>query len=297
MNYAIATPIQYTLLNHVSNKTDLANQLIAVFEAVGWTVHATITGGKTLLGASPEGYEVLLDVFADSGSNGVLLQMHSAIGGPSATVAPFLAYDASYSWQIIAHPCGAAISAPGKGFVPSTLGAVGSAAFLGIPFIGSNCGVTGNPVTEAWFVFGDVAPVGVATNPRLNIDVGNPAHPTVLQGCLNGALSLVAPANAWNAMQILRFSSAAPDGSNSHPYWYGEQDFLYPAFIAWPPAADEAINIIGQVYNAAVRSSPSPVDALRTWDGYNWMAYTYNYFLGTVWVLRGNAGGKQNVTY
>lgn len=302
MNVPVSLPNRYFLwpAGLLGSKAALRDAIITALLSSGWLSVGPITGGTRLIGASPQFYVVQLDIYAHPSANGVILQLNSAV---SAAVGPghFLAYNAAYSWQMLSHPCGLAISPPGQSYVPATLGAAGSSVLLGIPFVPDNCGSVGTPTTEDWFSFGDTdGSIFVNSCPRLNIDIGN-RHDLSNLGCYNGSTSPFQDLNAWNGSQILRLSSAALDGSgsDSHPLLYGETDLLYPAFMAWPDVAGGKTLVRGQIYNAAVRSGEAVLDTIATWDGQVWMNYTASYFWGSLWLLKssGSTSGRSNVVY
>ena len=291
MNYAISTPNNYTLIPSASSNSDLRDRFIALFLAAGWTAVGSVTNGTRLRGISPQGYLVNLDIFTQTPGGhdpGVMFQLNSAVGSGAVGYSHFIVYLSYASWQVIVHPCGAAISPPGKDYVPGALGPAGSSVFLGIPFIAGNCGVHGAPVTEAWFSFGDTdLSIFFASCPRLNIDVGDGAsglRALSNLACLNGVLSLFSQSNYWNQSEIVRFSCADHDGGAiSRPLWYGDTEFRYPPFIAWPQVANGPIQIMGQIYNAFISSATTAPDLTRTLDGYTWMNYTANYLYGGLW--------------
>lgn len=281
--YAIAQPIVLVNIAEPLTRTALVNDLAAVLKSVGWT-EVSITGGFRLLGVSPQGYSVYADIWDNGVSVSVqLVSTQSAAQGyeyhlefPGTT----------YVWQIVAHPCGFAISRTDQDFTPG-----GTSVFAGIPQASQNCGIAAAlPITEIWFSFGDyiASPFFTGTNPVTNLDIGDGRFGGNQTACLNGTLYPFDPAN-WSEPQIIRQSSGAPDSDSdqpdSHVQWYDGTDLLYPAFIAWGTGPDEPLMIQGEIYNAAVRSLPVPRYSERTWDELDWIAYTDEYFWGALWLV------------
>lgn len=295
MNYALSTPNVLSLISGTTSPTDLASKLIAAFESVGWTLEASISGGATLQGVSPQGYLVWCDIVAVTGA--ITIQLHSAVGSGAAGFTYPLAWDASYSWQAIVHPCGFAICRPDDGGTDLH----GSSVIGGIPFVATACGVSGalGTVTEIWFSFGDSRndSVWYADSPRSSIDVGHKfsSYQGNQTGCINGVMgSMTGLIDVWDVPEILRFSSAATDSPlasrNSHPLFFGEGFLTYPAFISWPTGTGgNPVKIRGQVYNACCRSGFTSAQQAATFDGLSWISFTNLYYWGALWLLSGSA--------
>jgi len=305
VNYAISNPNTLSAISSTSSSGDFAVKLINAFIAGGWTVAATITGGKTLQGLSPQGYLVWCDVWASDAST-VSIMLHSAVGSGCTGYAHQLHWDTAYGWQVLAHPCGFFISQPLFGASLS-----GTSCMGGIPMVAAGCGLAAalGSVTECWFSFGDYSssPFFYARSPRSNIDVGDGdslGGTTLIgteTGCWDGHMSTyTAP---WDSPQILRFSPASVDqvgvslANDSHPLFFGEGFMDYPAFVAWSSATGAPIQIRGQVYNACVRSSTMERNAPAVSGGYNMISYTDSYFWGTLLVSMGAAAAVGNIAY
>jgi hypothetical protein len=295
MDYAIALPNVYQAISGVGTRAGLVAALVAALQSVGWTASA-ITGGSRMLGASPQGYRVYADIWDNGGS--VSIQLRSAVSG-AVGAEHRLGFSAAYSWNIAAHPAGFAISRPDTSWDPS-----GSAVLAGIPRLPDTCGLAAAlTITEVWFSFGDWYgnPFAAQENPRANIDIGAGGNFTHASGCFNGALYPGGLISNWSQVQIVRQSSEAADNDSthsSHPYWFDGTDLLYPAMAAWGDGADQPVKIRGQVYNAAVRSSPAVRDAASRWDDIDWVNYTDEYYWGSLWLMTSNGGNAiANVAY
>lgn len=284
IQYAIAQPINYQIVSGVTSRANLVSRFAAILETVGWTF-TSISGGFRLLGASPQGYTVYADIWDNGGSVSIqLVSTHSAAVGFEHR----LEFLTTVAWGIICHPCGFAIWRTDIDADPG-----GTAVFAGIPQASQNCGISAAlTITEIWFSFGDYRanPFSTATNPVLNLDIGDGRFAGNQTACLNGTLFPLGDAPAdWSDPQIVRMSSGAPDSDppqpDSHVAWYDGTDLLYPAFIAWGEGPTELLKIRGQIYNAAVRSLPVPKMVERTWDELNWLSYTDEYFWGTLWLV------------
>jgi hypothetical protein len=288
MKLAISTPNSYIFIAGTTSKTDFRDRLIAILIGSEWEVVATISGGTRLLGVSPQGLAVYVDIYV-TGSAGVFIQFSSAIGSGKVGANHFLEWSPPLRWQMCVHKCGFAISWPGFPSQPA-----GSTVIGGIPFIGENCGVTGGTTDECWFSFGDAYgdPFSPASNPRIGLDVNN-RHDHANVACHNGVLSPIAPTNQYNGSQILRISSAAPDNEsgNSQMLWYPNADILYPPLMAWPDAVDGPILIRGQIYNAFVRSGSLDLDTNFSFDNYDWIVFSDHYFWGSLFLLRSQLRG------
>lgn len=295
MNYALSIPNVLSLISATTSPTDLATKLISAFDAVGWTPQATIPGGATLKGVSPQGYSVLCDIAATS--TGVTIQLHSAVGSSAVGFLHPLFWDASYTWQVIVHPCGFAICRPDN---PGT-DLNGSSVIGGIPSVPTSCGISGalGAVTEIWFSFGDSRnnSIWFADSPRNSIDVGHKfsSYQGNQTGCFNGVMApMTGSVDVWDVPEILRFSSAATDSPfashNSHPLFFGEAPLTYPAYISWPDGTGGLpVKIRGQVYNACCRSASTPPQQAATFDGLSWISFTALYYWGGLWLLSGGA--------
>src|ERR1017187_1604007 len=301
MDYAMALPNTYAVLTGLTTPAGLVAALVAVLESVGW-VATSISGGFRCLGASPQGYQVYADIWAFSGA--VCVQLSStAVVSPAVGYQHFLNFAPGMTWQIAAHPAGFAISQPGVRLDPS-----GTYVFAGIPRVPDGCGLAAaQTVTEVWLSFGDAYgdPFFTMTGPRQNLDVGDGRGAGNQTGCFNGEVySLASRGDGftvnWSEPQIIRQSSAAADTySNSHPLWFDGTDLVYPAMIAWGAAADGALMIRGQIYNAVCRSSSAAMDATRTWSvpiegtslDMTWINYTDSYYWGSLWLAMGSVPG------
>jgi hypothetical protein len=299
LNYAVSNPNVSSAINSTGSSGAFALKLISAFTAGGWTVHATITGGKTLSGVSPQGYTVYCDVWASDAST-VSVMLRSAVGSGCSGYAHQLHWNSSYAWQVFTHPCGFFVSRPATG---STVD--GSSCMGGIPMVAGSCGIATalGSVSEVWFSFGDWggSPFFPNRNPRSGIDVDESAG-TILNitqtGCWNGVMSVVNAGTApWDAPEILRFSPAALDGINSRPLFYGEVPLDYPALIAWPASPGGPVMVRGQIYNAAVRSLTTARNASALSGGYAWISYTDSYYWGTLLVLSSPAASVGNIAY
>jgi hypothetical protein len=180
-------------ISSTANSGAFAVQLIDAFLAGGWTFVATIAGGQTLQGLSPQGYLVWCDVWA-SNSATVSVMLHSAVGSGCVGFAHQLEWDPIYSWQAIIHPCGGFISRPAVGASVN-----GSSCMFGIPMVAAGCGLAAalGSVSEVWFSFGDFAnsPFFYGTNPRICIGAGDAffaEDTTILTAVLVGIAILIA---------------------------------------------------------------------------------------------------------
>lgn len=298
MNYALATPNVYQAISGAS-RAALVTAIINVLTSVHWVVTSAITGGSQLLGVSPQGLKVYCQVWDNGTSISLkLLSFFGTIVGHEHR----LAFDPSFRWHIAAHPCGFAIGRTDKSSDPA-----GTAVMAGIPRIPDDCGLSSAGIFEVWFSFGDwYGNVFAATgSPRTNLDIAN-GTPQNQTGCFNGTLyPLTATSADWSQPQILRRSSGDLDnvaGSSSHGTWFNGKDVLYSAMVGWGDLVGGSIVTRGQVYNAAVRSSPATRDMVDHWDTMDWVAYTDNYFWGTLWLLKSDApsggeGAVVNVAY
>ena len=305
----MALPNTYAVLTGLTTPAGLVAALVAVLESVGW-VATSISGGFRCLGASPQGYQVYANIVAFDAGVGV--QLSSAVSA-AAGYGHYLSFSTGLTWQIAAHPAGFAISQPGVELDPG-----GTYVFAGIPRVPDGCGLAAaQTVTEVWFSFGDYYgdPFGTMTGPRQNLDVGGERAAGNQTACFDGTLYAMAGAGDgftanWSEPQIIRQSSAAADTySNSHPLWFDGTDLVYPAMIAWGAAADGALMIRGQIYNAVCRSSSAAMDATRTWSvpiegtslDVTWINYTDSYYWGSLWLAMGSVpGGAEwptNVAY
>jgi hypothetical protein len=285
----------------VATRADLVNAFVGVLVEVGWTATA-IAGGFRCLGVSPQGYSVYADIW-DDGTRLTVQLVSFVYGSPTTGYGHPLRFDASLMWRIVAHPAGFAISRP------DTSGDVGgSCVLVGIPRVPDGCGLAAaQTIAEAWFSFGDGgwSPFFTQSGPRRNLDIGTDAHGNQT-GCVNGVIyPLAAPGDfsgaGWSEPQIVRQSSAdadngGPGATNSRPLWYDGTDLLYPALVAWGDAPEYPVKVRGQVYNAAVRSSSTARDALKSWDEIDWINYTDSYYWGALWLMLG-AESLSNVAY
>ena len=290
-----------------ASQEDLANQLIATLKAAGWKWKANITNGQRLLGVSPQGYLVWVDIFWEAdifGRNPVLVQLRSAVLGSSAVgIGHRLDYQAGYSYQIAANPTGFFISRPGVDHDNA-----GSSCCGGIPFMDSGCGFGDPPITEVWWSMGDwLNSINslwtYAECPRVNLNVGQQRGLSQC-GCYNGVV-VSGDRDQIGIPRILRISSGDyDDGSLSYPnsarpVWVDGVPILYPAFVAWGDTADSGVKIRGQVYDAMCRSKEYLMDTTETWDNCDWMNYTDEDFFGSLWFLTGKAATATviNVAY
>lgn len=290
MNYAIVGPVVYRTFPAQTSASALVGLLKSALVAAGWTSSA-ISGGFKLSTASPQGFAVAVNI-TDLGGPQVGVQMSGSVNGFLHKIAwePDLNTIRPYGYQIVANPCNFFISRPGVASDPD-----GSAVSGGIPFVASNCGVGSGP-TEVWYSFGDSAnsPFFANMNPRIAIDTGGLGGFLLgsQEGCFNGTLYTF---NDWSSPQILRYSSAQAGFGTT--LWADGTDLLYEPLVAWPLTDGGDVEIRGQVYNAAVRSSSTAMDTTNSWDGYNWMAYTNSYQDGTLWLLTGQSELLVNYAY
>ena len=290
MDYALSLPNAYQLLTGTDTNAGLVSAIVAMLESVGWTA-TPISGGSKLLGASPQGYTVYVSVW-DNGSN-VKIQL-SSCSSAAVGYEHYLSAGSGLTWQMLAHPCGFAISR-----TDTASNTVGTCVFAGIPRVATSCGLAAaQSISEVWFSFGDGInnAFNFAANPRVGLDVGDGSNLYGNQtGCINGEVYPLSPsafAN-WSEPQIVRQSSEASDAEGaygSHPLWFDGTDLLYPALVAWGASPGAAVAVRGQVYNAAVRSSTSARDTLQSWDSMDWMSFTDSYYWGTLWLLVSNGG-------
>jgi len=298
MRYALDLPAVYQVCGPGSSGA-LVLALAQAFVDAGWTATA-ITGGWRLRTHNKQALEVYVDLW-DNGTS-ISLQLSStstAAVGYEHKLAPGRVY------QICACASGFFISSPGLAADPG-----GSAVCGGIPYLAktSDMGDQSLGINEVWFSFGDAygSPFAYAENPRVNLDtdLGN-ANGGGWQwnqvGCVNGVVHPL-PDYTFSVPQILRRSSLAPDQGNkamdSHPLWNGEIPIWYPAFVGWGDESNSQIRVRGQIYNAVVISATAAMDTVASWDNGTWMAYTHNYFWGTLWLLKGVAsGGISNHAY
>jgi hypothetical protein len=183
---------------------------------------------------------------------------------------------------------------------------------FGIPMVAAGCGLAAalGSVSEVWFSFGDFAnsPFFYGTNPRICIGAGDAffAEDTTIltdtnTGCWDGVMQTSFA--GWSAPQIVQFSPASGDSvdsglaGDSHPLYFGEAAFNYPAFIAWSDGAGMPLMIRGQVYNAVVSSASFARNEPDVFDGSSWISYTDAYFWGTLMVLAGAAAAVGNIAY
>lgn len=296
----MAPPVVTTPLSGYSSTAALATQIANLLVAAGWTLHASISGGVTLLGTSPQGYSVYLDVTAQSA--GVAFQLHSSVGSGCTGYQHIVAYDTG-SYLLTAFPCGWFLSRPGITSSPA-----GSACCGGIPSVATNCGISTalGTITEIWFSFGDYVAsfFEITSNPRINLDVLGGVNTGTQSGCLNGVMAIMGSSSPWDVPEILRLSPASADGphfpDDSSPLWYGEQPLIYAPFVSWPNSHASPILIRGQLYNALVLSSENAAGDTQVISGYNFINYTDAYFWGGVWVLESNTpppSGSGNYAY
>lgn len=294
MNLALSSPNVLVNINSPANASALAAAIVTAMLEGGWTLNATISGGVTLLGTSPQSYTVLCDVTV-SGTT-ITIQLHSNVGS-SRGYAHSLEWLANENWQVIAHPCGFAIARPDNGGTDSA----GSTVMGGIPYLSTSCGVAAalGTVTEVWFSFGDGKSGQYANCPRNSIDVGSQSSSFEgnQTGCFNGVMAVSSGGSSvWDVPEILRFSTAAPDASglnpfplDSHPLFFGETPMTYPAYIAWPDATGGGpIKIRGQIYNAAVRSQTQARNTTAFFLGLSWINFTDSYYWGSLWLCNGS---------
>ena len=282
VKYATVSPIVFQTFPAQSSGAALVTVLVGAFVAAGWT-KSTISNGYQLSTASPQGFTVKLNITNLGSDAHIALQMIGSVNGYTHKLAwePTLANNIPpYSYQIVVSPCGFFISRPGVQYDPD-----GSSLCGGIPFVAGNCGVGSNP-TEVWFAFGDYGNNAFFPNmnPRIAIDVGGGGgfYFGSQEGCYDGTLYNL---TSWNAPEILRISSVWTGSGVT--LWADGADLLYEPLLAFPSSAGQDIEIRGQVYNAAVRSSETAMDTTRSWDGYDWMNYTNNYNQGSLWVMTG----------
>ena len=313
-NYAIALPNFYQQFT-TSTKAALITAVLGYSSLVGWT-NTAISAGYRFLLISPEGYKVYLEVtdpysinpsFGHPGCVSFQFKTFS-IGGPVAPTGPQHLIQCcsddshqtpiTYGRAVQMHPCGFALWMPGTSFAPGNFGPpIGSYVMGGIPFIGqlSNQGCTGQTaaVTNAWFSFGDQGADFRAKYLDARQGISNvtasSANTAVLNSLIATGFSL--DVSGFLGPQVMRRSAFEFDAlssayaGNSEMLWYGELDFAYPALVAF---GSSSFTAIGQIYNAIIRTMPTPMDTLASWDNYSWINLTNAYFYGGVWLLADN---------
>ncbi|MGC1648204.1 MAG: hypothetical protein WA741_20470 [Candidatus Sulfotelmatobacter sp.] len=311
-NYAIATPNVYTPIPAQATIGASLSAISTALQMGGWILTGTLSNGYRFLGTSPQGYSVLLDLTyqttgISSVPNTIQWQLHSAVLTGSAATPGWSLWDSSSVYQIVAFPCGWFFSRPGSN-VDATCG--------GIPYcpFGALVGVPPSPPAECnqgsvipselyWSMAQKGAIGGSVKDPRSSIDLNyggaatGPAGLPSTSGVMTGAVTT--SGGGIGDPQILRMSSTNVESGVStsddgQPVWMSGADIAYPAFIAWGPTNSSRPTIRGQLYNAINRGGMYPADQTKTFDGYTWQAYTNAYFFGTLFALRGGAGGAGN---
>lgn len=312
--YAIALPNFYQQFT-TSTKAALINTFLGLAPLVNWTA-TSISGGYRFLLTSPELYKVYLEVtdpyslnpgFAHPGCLSFQFKTWSS-GGPTTPTGPqhliqccsddALQTPITYGRALQMHPCGFALWMPGTAFAPGSFGPpVGSYVMGGVPYLGqgSNQGCSSQTpaVTNAWFSFGDSGADFRAVNLDARDGISNVLSNSLNTAVLNGqiATGFSLDSSGFLGPQVMRrssfeFDTTAPAYTgNSEVLWYGELDFLYPALVAFGLTS---FTTIGQVYNAVVRTAPTPMDQTGSWDNYSWVNLTNAYFFGGVWLLADN---------
>src|SRR5271169_6718140 len=118
-NYAIAVPNVLTAIPASATISASIGLISAALQLGGWLPSATLPNGVRLLGASPQGYSVYLEVTyqttgISSVPNTIGWQLKSAVSTGSVGVAGWSLWDTSSVYQIVTFPCGWFFSRPGQ---------------------------------------------------------------------------------------------------------------------------------------------------------------------------------------
>lgn len=322
-SYALTNGPQVFRTFTPTSQADMVERIVAALldayhpaaQPYGWTLDSSITRGHRLLLTSPQTFTAYLDVYwtpsPGLGRNPVNLKFSSATGSGAVGFEQRLDFQEGCQYQIVANPAGYFISRPGIVYALA-----GSNCCGGIPFVDSGCGFGADQITEIWFSFADALNgLGDVSfhelSPRAALDIGGGGTLGGLfgpgqQGNYNGTIvSGLSPGiGGIGTPQILRISSAGTDvPSGSHALWYDGKPILYPAFVGWGDSSSSLLKIRGQIYDAMVRSKAYAMDATESWDTFDWINFTDQYYFGSLWLITGEsapAGGSLpivNVAY
>jgi hypothetical protein len=302
-NYAICTPNIYKLISAQPDLASLISTISTLLQLTGWQLAMTLPTGVRLLGASPQGYSVYLELTQQttgisSVPNAVGWQLKSAVGTGAVGTLAYSQFDTLSTYQIVSFPCGWFFSRPFQD-ADAVCGGIPYDPYSALigppPSPPGDCNLGTLVSSEIWWMMAQSGSAGVSVaNPRSTLDrnYGNTTGGTNFTqqncGCQSGTVR-VGTGNIGDP-QILRLSSTIQEGSGTPqiicpPIWFSGQDYIYPSFISWGDAAGLPIKVRGQAYNCINRTGSYPSDMQRSWDLYQWINYTDLYYFGSLWVL------------
>ena len=84
----------------------------------------------------------------------------------------------------------------------------------------------------------------------------------------------------------------------SHVAYWDETPFNQDPLLAWGQSLTTAPRIRGEVWDATIKSLPAAMDLTLSFDGYDWINYTDNFFFGALYLITGaGVQGSQPSNY
>lgn len=281
LQYSGLTVVNTTFTTTVGTQQELVNGIASALLSAGWTQVAGSSGGadQTFKSATtPQGYAIRVRVFNPATGSCAQLFLHNATGSLTQTTNPmYLLPTAGGTYRVIANGYQVFIFVGG-----STTTRTFAAA--GVPFVPSF--LTGVTTAAGWMHGNATGDTDVTARASFRTVLEFNASAGDLALLYNTTLWANTGSNAGGGSLVITVGARL---TTTIGYRYSDGSALIvDPLIAWGLASSTAeVQVVGQLWDAAVITEAFTADVTATFDSHNWWNLTSNN-IGTGTTARGS---------